>query len=298
MTLAVLAGLGIGAAIWLIASGISPSPIPLDRALARLGQPQPHADPAPEGGASAEIRLGTWLRRFGPVERLIDTMRADLRVLRRNPDEQAAEIAAYAAVGLLWAPIVSAGALVLGFPVPLLLPLWLSIAGAVGTVVLSVRHIRAKAREARITFGHALSAYCDVVAMTVSAGYELHAAMFDAASRGGGWPFVELRGALDRGFLAGERPWDSLSKLGTALGVDDLVDVGATLALAGDEGAAVGETLASKARSIRERLVAETERQTAGATERMALPGAMVLLGFLWLLAYPALHQILQEAGK
>jgi tight adherence protein C len=134
--------------------------------------------------------------------------------------------------------------------------------------------------------------------MTVSAGYELHAAVFDAAGRGDGWPFVELRGALDRGFLAGERPWESLSQLGDALGVDDLVDVGATLALASDEGAAVGDTLTSKARSIRERLVAETERQTAGATERMAVPGAMVLIGFLWLLAYPALHLILEEAGR
>jgi hypothetical protein len=56
--------------------------------------------------------------------------------------------------------------------------------------------------------------------------------------------------------------------------------------------------LTSKARSIRERLVAEMERKAASATERMAVPGAMILLGFLWLLAYPALHLIFEEAGR
>jgi hypothetical protein len=66
-----------------------------------------------------------------------------------------------------------------------------------------------------VAFAHALSAYCDVVAMTVSAGYELHAAIFDAVGRGDGWAFAELREALDRGFLTGiqsMRMW--LSEIG------------------------------------------------------------------------------------
>jgi len=225
-------------------------------------------------------------------------MRTDLRVLRRDPDEQAAEIVAYAFVGLLWAPVVSGGAWLLGIRFPLLIPGWLALGGAVAAVFLSVRQVRAKARDARVAFAHALSAYCDVVAMTVSAGYELHAAIFDAVGRGEGWAFGELREALDRGFLAGERPWDSLAQLGVDLDVNDLVELGATLALAGDEGASIGDTLTTKARSIRERLVAEIERQTASATERMAVPGTMILIGFLWLLAYPALHLILQEARR
>lgn len=295
MTVAVIAGIGIGAAIWLIVSGLSPQPEPLHAALARLGQPL-RAPLAPD--ESLDARLGAWLRQIPLVDRLISTVQADLRLLRRDPNEQAAEVATYALVGLLWAPLVTAGAWVIGFRPPIVIPLWLSVGGAVGAVVLSVRHVRSKAADERAAFSHALSAYCDVVGMTVSAGYELHAAIFDAAGRGDGWAFAEIRTTLERGFLAGERPWDSLSRLGTDLGVNDLVELGATLALAGDEGASVADTLTSKARSIRERLVADSERQAAGATERMAVPGTMILIGFLWLLAYPALRLILEEAGR
>lgn len=294
MTLAVAAGMGVGAALWLLVSGFAPSPVPLDKALARLGQPGPERVTA----GSFDARLGSWLRRLGPIDRAIELVRPDLRILHRDPDEQAAEIAAYALVGLLWAPVVTAGMWLLGVKLPVLVPGWLSVVGAAAAMVLSVRHVRAKAAEARAAFTHALSAWCDVVSMTVSAGLELHGAVFAAAARGDGPAFLEIRAALDRGFLVGEQPWDSLSRLGRELGVNDLVEVAATLALAGDEGASVADTLASKARSIRERLIADIERRAAGATERMAVPGAMVLIGFLWLLAFPALHLILQEARR
>jgi tight adherence protein C len=292
MTVVVLAGVGIGAGLWLLLSGLAPAPVPLDKALARLGQARPQAIEA----GSLDARLGQRLRRIGPVDRAVALVRADLRILHRDPDEQAAEIAAYGVVGLLWAPVVTAGMWLLGVELPLLIPGWLSVAGAAGTMVLAVRHVRAKAAEARSGFTHALSAWCEVVSMMVAAGHELHGAVFAAATQGNGPAFAELRTALDRGFLNGEQPWDSLSQLGRDLGVNDLVEVASTLALAGDEGAAVADTLASKARSIRERLITEIERRSAGATERMAVPGAMVLIGFLWLLAYPALHLILQEA--
>ena len=132
--------------------------------------------------------------------------------------------------------------------------------------------------------------------MMVAAGHELHGAIFAASRLGSGTAVAEIRAALDRGFLNGEQPWDSLSQLGRELGVNDLVEVASKLELAGEEGAAVADTLANKARSIRERIIVGIERRSAGATERMAVPGAMVLIGFLWLLAYPALALILQEA--
>jgi Flp pilus assembly protein TadB len=290
--LALLAGVGFGAGVWLLLSGLAPAPVRLDRALARLGQPLPQATEA--GGFDA--RLGRQLRRFEPVDRAVALIRADLRILGRDADEQAAEIAAFAVVGLLWAPFVAAGGRLLGLQLPVVVPAWLSVAGAAGTTVLAVRHVRTKAAEARSGFTHALSSWCEVVSMMVAAGHELHGAMFAASRLGSGPAFAEIREALDRGFLNGEQPWDSLSTLGRELGVTDLVEVASTLELAGEEGAAVADTLAGKARSIRERIIVGIERRAAGATERMAVPGAMVLIGFLWLLAYPALALILQEA--
>lgn len=292
MTLALIAGVGFGAGVWILLSGLAPAPVHLEKALTRLGQPLPQAEEA----AGFDARLGRRLRRLEPVDRAVALIRADLRILGRDPDEQVAEIAAYAAVGLLWAPVVAAGGWMVGLQLPVVLPAWLSVAGAVGTTVLAIRHVRSKAAEARNGFTHALSSWCEVVSMMVAAGHELHGATFAASRLGSGRAFVEIREALDRGFLNGEQPWDSLSKLGRELGVNDLVEVASTLELAGEEGAAVADTLAGKARSIRERIIVGIERRAAGATERMAVPGAMVLIGFLWLLAYPALALILQEA--
>jgi tight adherence protein C len=228
VTLAILAGTGIGAAICLIASGLAPASAPLQEALARLGQPKSERTV----GATFDARLGAQLRRLPLVDHAVRSLRTDLRILRRDPDEQTAEIATYGLVGLFWAPVVNAGAWMLGIHIPWLVPAWLSLAGAVGAVIVAVTQLRTRARDARAAFGHALSAWCDVVAMSVSAGHELHAAIFDAADRGRGPAFTELRAALDRGYYAGEAPWDSLAQLGRDLGIHDLVDISAALALA------------------------------------------------------------------
>lgn len=291
MTVVVLAAVGFGAGLCLLASGLSPLPMPLDKALARLGQPV-----AATGAGDFDARLGRRLRKIGPIEWAIGQMRADLRILGRDPDHAAVRIVASGLIGLVWAPFVTAGAWAIGMRLPLLIPGWLSLLGAGLTTVVAVRSTRSKAAEARAAFTHALSAWCEIVSMTVAAGRELHGAIFEATQQGAGWAFQEIRMAADRGFLAGEDPWDSLATLGHDLGVNELVEVASTLALAGNEGAAVAETLASKARSIRERLTLDMERRAAGATERMAVPGALVLIGFLWLLTFPALHLILQEA--
>ena len=293
MTAAVLAGVGFGVGLWLLVSGIAPAREPLAVSLDRLGRPLPSPEAVP---VTLDGRVGATLRRVGWVERLLDRLRVDLRILRRDPNEVAAELFGYGLVGLLWAPVVAAGGWLLGIPIPLLVPAWLAVVGAVIAVVVPYRRFRERAAEARTAFGHALSAYCDVCAMAMSAGREVYAAMFEAASAGDGWVFAEIRDALQRGFLAGDKPWDSLNALGDELGVADLSELAATIALAGGEGAAVRDTVSSKARSIRERLVTDAEKRAGAATERMAIPGAMLMLGFLWFLTFPALSLILDQS--
>jgi Flp pilus assembly protein TadB len=297
MTAAVLAGVGLAAGLCLLVSGFAPRPARLDRALARLGQPVQGPLPTePEAGADLDARLGHWLRRFPLVDRAVATLAADLRILGRSPDHQVAQLVAYGLVGLFWAPVVTAGCLLLGVRVPVAVPLWLAVAGAVVMVFVPFRQVRNEAIQARAGFAHALSAFCDVAAMALSAGLETHRALFEAAAAGSGTAFDELNNALQIGFLAGQSPAESLQQLGRDLGIDDLVDLGGTIALAETEGAPVGETIGAKARSIRERLINDIERTSASATERMAIPGAMLMIGFLWFIAFPALYLIFQEA--
>lgn len=299
--LAVAAGVAFGAGLWLLLSGLAPAPVPLARALDRLARPQPggvrpSVASAQDDRADVDVRIGAWLRRNTNIDRAMEALRTDLRILHRSPDREAAQLAVYGLIGLLWVPLVATGAALLGIRLPMVVPVWMAIAGAVVAVVVPFRRLRTEAAEARAAFEHALSAFCDVAAMAMSAGQEVHTALFEAAASGTTWPFAEIDEALHTGFLAGQRPWESLTALGHELGVDDLVDLGGTIGLAEQEGAPVVDTLASKARSIRERLVAGIERQAAAATERMAIPGAMLMIGFLWFITFPAIHLILQEA--
>jgi len=126
MTVMVLAAVGFGAGLCLLASGLSPLPTPLDKALARLGQPIAAAT----GAGDFDARMGRRLRELGPIEWAIAQMRADLRILGRDPDHAAVRIVASGLIGLVWAPFVTAGAWAIGMRLPLLIPGWLSLLGA------------------------------------------------------------------------------------------------------------------------------------------------------------------------
>lgn len=293
MTAAVIAGALCGIGAWLAWTGLRPATEPLAQVLARLGQPVPDADP--DGALTLDARLGSRLRRVRLVEQSLDAVRTDLRVLRRSPDEQAAAMVTFAAVGLLWGPVVSAGAYAVGIRFPLAVPGWLAIVGAAIGIVMPLRKIRRDAAERRRAFSHALSAYCDVVAMSLASGRGVGQALEAAASSGDGWPFQELRGALTAGYVRGDTPWQALERLGTELGTNDLVELASAISLAGEEGAAVRETVTSKAEAIRRRLVSEIEGSAASITERMGVPAAMLLIGFLAFIGYPAIAVIFES---
>jgi Flp pilus assembly protein TadB len=291
LTAVVLAGGAVGAGAWLVWSGWSPPRPPLARTLARLGQP---VDDFSLEGNSFDARVGTWARKIEPIERLVSSMRTDLRVLRRSPDQQAALVLVYTLCGLLWAPVVGAGGYLVGVRVPLGIPLWLALAGGVIGAVASTRTVRTQATERRRMFSHALGSFCDVAGMCLASGRGIDASIQTAASAGDGWPFVELQAALRSGYVRGETPWRALERLADDCDLPDLTELAAALSLAGDEGAAVRDTVASKAKSIRERLTANAERDAASVTERMGIPATLLLLGFMIFLGFPAIYVLFQ----
>ena len=74
----------------------------------------------------------------------------------------------------------------------------------------------------------------------------------------------------------------------------DLTELAAALSLAGDEGAAVRDTVSSKAKSIRERLTANAERDAPSITARMGIPATLLLPGFMIFLGFPAIYVLFQ----
>jgi Flp pilus assembly protein TadB len=287
VTVAAGAGALVGTGLWLAWSGWSPARPPLGALLARLGQPAPEVDPVSPDDLDA--RVGRWARKVGVVARAVTSMRTDLRILSRSPEQQAALLVTYGLLGLLWAPVVAGGGWLVGIRLPVAVPLWLSLAGGAVGVASAVRSVRTAAVQRRQEFSHALSSFCDVTGMCLAAGRGVESALETAAHTGTGWAFRELQAALRRGYVRGDTPWDALARLGDEADLADLVELAAALSLAGDEGAAVRDTVSSKAKAIRERLTAEAERTAASVTERMGIPATLLLLGFIVFLGFPAI---------
>src|SRR6478735_8923392 len=233
LTSVVAAGALVGGGLWLMWTGWQPARPSLKWALDRLGQPV--SEPVPVSRDNLDARLGATFRRVGFIDHSVQAMRTDLRVLRRSPDEQAAIIVAYCLLGFLWAPIVTAGGWLVGFRLPIAIPLWFAIAGAGIGVVSAIRSVKTEAAQRRRAFSHALSSFCDVTGMCLASGRGVESSLETAAHTGHGWAFSELQAALRTGYVRGDTPWQALARLGDEADLPDLTELAAAVSLAGAE---------------------------------------------------------------
>ena len=298
MIFALFCGGGVGAGLWLVARGWSAPRLSLSEALIQLrssGAPawspvlrddvrltgrigRPIADLLAQSG----IRWVTW----PGVDR-------DLAVLGRSRETHLAEKVTLALVGLLLVPATTAVLALGGAHLPLPVPLWGSIVcGAVAFWIPDLG-IHAEAQERRRDFRHALGAFLDLVVVALAGGGGVETALEDAVSIGNGWAFDHLRHALERARLARETPWAALARVGDELGVPELAELAATVALAGTEGAKVRASLSAKAVSLRVHELTEAETSAQAATERMSLPVVLLFAGFLVFVGYPAVEHVL-----
>ena len=298
MIAALVCGAGVGAGLWLIVRGLFPPRPSLAQTLAqlrRLPEPIPVLTPGSDGGIAARLGrpVADALTRTGAGWLLPAAVRRDLAVLGRSPERHLAEQVTLALVGLLFAPAVAALLLLGGAHLPLVVPLWASLVFALAGFLLPDLGIRADANRRRRDFRHALSSFLDLVVVALAGGGGVETALADAASVGSGWAFAGLRRALDQARLARQTPWAALSRLGQELGVAELSELAASVALAGTEGAKVRASLAAKAASLRTHELADAETADQAATERMSLPVVLLFAGFLLFLGYPAVEKVL-----
>ncbi|MFD8497738.1 type II secretion system F family protein [Amycolatopsis sp. NPDC059657] len=291
-TLALGAGAGIG--LWALAVWLFPPRPALGTILARSSAP-----PAPPPIVTADdtgfaAKLGrpfvSPLRALGlPSDRLT----RDLTVIGRPVSTHLAEKAILAVAGIL-APallqiLLSLAGLSLGFEFPIIAGLVLACAGFL------FPDLRAKSEAAKLRAGfrHALSAYLDLVWITLAGGAGVDSALNDSVAIGHGWAFTQIQRALDTARLTRTTPWATLRQLGDELAVTELSELAASVSLAGTEGAKVRVSLAAKAAALRTHQITDAEGDAQAATERMSLPVMSLFLGFLAFIAYPALTQVL-----
>lgn len=292
MNFALVLGAGIGAGVLMLVSGLVPPRPALSDALARLHRPR--AKRTENADTSLLVQLiGRPVARSQPGQRLACRIEPDLRATAQSVDEVIARMSLCALAGLLWAPATAALMTAGGVAVSFVLPVWISLVFAVAGAAIPLVALKVAATERRRAFRHALGCFLDLVAVRLAGGAGIESALGLSAASGEGWAFAELRQALAEARLMGEPPWAGLERLGTQLGISDLNELAASVALAGDEGARVRRSIAAKARTIRIRGLADAESAAQAASERMSLPIVLLMVGFVIFLGYPAVNQVL-----
>jgi len=285
-----LGGAGFGLGIALILRWAFPPAPTLADALDALNRP-------PAAPAILTADTGGWATRLGaPLAGPLAAanlpgvkVTKDLVVLERAPQRHLAEKAVLALFGLLLAPLVWSVLALLGTHLPWVLPVWGALGLAAAGFYLPDLAVKSEAQARREEFRHALTAYLDMVTISLSGGAGVEAALAEAARTGEGWSFSAIRRALSAARLSRTAPWTTLGQLGEELDVPILQEIAATMALAGSEGAKVRASLASKAQGLRAQALADADAASQQATERMSLPVICMFAGFMLFIAYPAM---------
>ena len=292
MTAALVTGLGLAGGLLLVLSGAFPAPVPVQRALAQLHRERSRDDDSLEESGLDRVLGRSWSD-TALGSRITLAAASDLRVTGQSATSHLAQRVAFGLIGVLWAPLVVLIMRIGGVHVGAAFPLWVCVVlGPLGFAYPGLA-LRSAAADRRRGFRHALSAFLDVVAVSLASGRGVDTALRDGVRAGHGWPFAELEGALSEARLRGESPWTAFARLSRAIGVPELAELAASAALAGNEGARVRSSLAAKARAIRVRGLAEVEGAAQSATERMTLPVVLLMVGFIVFLGYPAIDRVI-----
>lgn len=295
LVLGAVVGLGTVLCYRMLFPAVPPLQAALDRlqrrndlvAITPLGAPE-SGDVSDLIGRAVGASLARLLARTGLIRHELGP---NLQLVGRSLDQHLGQKALLGLFGLTLPALTAVGFAVIGVRIGLFMPLAVSVALGVAFFFVPDLLVAQEADERRADFRHALGSFLDLVVISLAGGAGVESALRDAAAIGHGWAYSQLRGALEATSLTGETPWAALARLGAELGVGELAELAASVSLAGTEGARVRESLAVKATSLRDHALAEAEAEAS--TERMALPVALLFVGFLLLVGYPAVDVII-----
>jgi len=197
-----------------------------------------------------------------------------------------------AVVGFLLPAVCWAVVTASGIDVSFLVPIWACVVLAAGGAVLPFAVLSADAKRCRRAARRAIGNYLDLVVLCLAGGMGVEGGLHAAAQVGDDSVSARIVGALTLARDAGDPPWNALAALGDELGVSELPELASAVGLAGTHGARIRSTLAAKAASIRRHELAESEAVANAVTERLFLPGVLLLIGFLIFIGYPAVARI------
>ncbi|MFJ6553877.1 type II secretion system F family protein [Streptomyces luteogriseus] len=222
------------------------------------------------------------------------SLRADLAVLDRSWEKFLATKVLLGVAGLFFGPFIFAIVYTLGFGRNPIIPVWLALLFGVIFFFLPDLEVRRDAAEKRRDLRRVIGAYLDLVSMSLAGGRGLPEALMAAAEISDGWANQRIRNALSDARITGVSQWQALGALGEEIGVEELKDLSASLALVADDGAKVRESLASRAETMRHRELAEIEGSAGEKSQSMLVAQLLLCAGFLVFLIFPAAMRVFQ----
>lgn len=286
MTASLLFGLACGVGLWLVAAALRPQPVPLARVIAGMQRPPATSETLPAGPLTTRVLELLTAAGLCTARREQQLALAGITSQAWARDKLLGTAGGLAVPLAVWAALTTIG---IGLPPAVGL---VAVAAAVAGFFLPDLRLREQVAQRRKGFGYALSAYLDLVNVILAGGGGIETALVAAADAGEGWAFAKLRHALHRAQRINQPLWTAFDDLGVELGVAELRDLASAIGLAGAQGARIRASLAVKADTLRSRQIAETEAAAEATTERMNLPTAVLLLGFLVFIVFPAVTAI------
>ncbi|MGW1713679.1 MULTISPECIES: type II secretion system F family protein [Streptomyces] len=303
LTMPVLVGAVLGLGIYVLVRALMPSKRSAVAQVARIdamrarGAAYESAHRTQDAGrigsfrAQVGVRVSDFYFQQGWEQR---SLRADLAVLDRSWENFLATKVLLGAAGLFFGPFLFAIVYTLSMASSPAVPVWLALLFALVFFFLPDLEVRRDAADKRRDLRRVIGAYLDLVSMSLAGGRGLPEALMAAAEVSDGWATQRIRNALADARITGTSQWQALGSLGEELGVEELKDLSASLALVADDGAKVRESLASRAETMRHRELAEIEGSAGEKSQSMLVAQLLLCAGFLVFLIYPAAMRVFQ----
>jgi tight adherence protein C len=219
--------------------------------------------------------------------------RSDLDLTGTSPERFATRVLVVAAAGTLAPLIAWLVAVMADLAIPVLAAALLVLVAVPVGVSLLIASLVRQARERRRHVRMVTASFVDLVVLSLAGGVGIDGALYAASQVSADWAAQRMGRALLTARESGATPWAALEALGREIGVPELVELATTVELAGTEGARIRQSLTARSASLRRHEQAEAESAANAMTERLFLPGALLLLGFLLFIGYPAFTRIL-----
>jgi tight adherence protein C len=292
MILVIVAGIGVGAGMLFVLRGLFPAPLTLRAALDALSRPR--NDPSLDhlsGGTNGARNVAARLLEVNVarIPRLAEVVVPDLAITATPPETFAIKVVGYGVAMALMVPLLAVGAATAGIDVSLAIPVLGVIVLGVGGAALPFIDLHTAAERRRRHFCHSLATYASLVSMAMAGSMGWSSALEAAASVSStDWAMDEIAQALLWSQAYHRPPWEGLDRLAERFALSDLSDLARSMGQAGD-GARIRATLETKAASLRLSETTATEHDAQAVTQKMLLPGVLLMAGYGVLIFYPAL---------